>query len=148
MMKYSLEKRSLENLFTSIRSEMQAIMDVRGMNATGRTRESITYEIRETRGFLRGPEHIEYVERGRGPGKFPPLEPIKDWCIAKGIPVEAAYPIATIIAREGTKLFKNKEKSGILSKTLTKARLDTFIKEYLENKGTEIRGRYAEMFKD
>lgn len=42
-----------------------------------------------------------YVDGGRRPGGFPPLERIREWCRVKGIPVRAAYPIARRIAEEG-----------------------------------------------
>lgn len=42
--------------------------------------------------------------RGGGGGSFADgLESIKDWCRAKGIPVEAAYPIFISILKNGTR---------------------------------------------
>lgn len=147
-MSKTLEERTLSSLFSSIETEMKGIMQARGMNATGRTRDSIRYEVRGNKGTLFGAEHLEFVERGRGPGKFPPIKEIEDWCIAKGIPVEAAYPIATIIARKGTQLHRRGEKSGVLSKTITDKRIKLYVGEYLKEKGTEIRGKYADLLKD
>lgn len=127
---------------------MFAIMDARNMNATGRSKSMIEYKVKDNKGILYGPDHIEFMERGRKPGGFPPLKGIQDWCIAKGIPVEAAYPIALTIAKKGTVLHRRGEKSGILSKTITPRRLEAFAKDYLEEKGTELRGRYASLLKD
>ena len=43
------------------------------------------------------------VSDGRSPGRFPPIDELKDWCAIKGIPEEAAYPIARSIAKNGTR---------------------------------------------
>jgi hypothetical protein len=46
-------------------------------------------------------EYGKYVDEGRLPGKFPPLDAIKEWCQVKGIPESAAFPIAKSIAENG-----------------------------------------------
>jgi hypothetical protein len=46
-------------------------------------------------------EHGEFVERGRRPGKFPPISNISDWARVKGIPQSAVFPIARKIAEVG-----------------------------------------------
>lgn len=46
-------------------------------------------------------EHGIYVDQGRRPGKQPPLSNIREWCSSKGIPQDAAYPIARHIGRFG-----------------------------------------------
>ena len=43
----------------------------------------------------------QYVDKGRRPGSMPPISAIEDWCSIKGIPKEAAYPIAKSIERKG-----------------------------------------------
>lgn len=45
-------------------------------------------------------EYAPYVEFGTRP-HFPPLDAIREWCVVRGIPVSAAYPIARAIARRG-----------------------------------------------
>ena len=44
-----------------------------------------------------------FVERGRGPGKQPPVDAIRRWTVHKGIDPAAAYPIARAIGRRGTR---------------------------------------------
>lgn len=44
-----------------------------------------------------------WVERGRGPGRMPPLDAIRRWTRYKGINPDAAFPIARKIGREGTR---------------------------------------------
>lgn len=45
--------------------------------------------------------YAPYVEFGTSP-HFPPLEPIRAWCRSRGIPEEAAFPIARAISERGT----------------------------------------------
>lgn len=45
--------------------------------------------------------YAPYVDKGRRPGKMPPLDNIRQWCRVRNIPEVAAYPIALKIAREG-----------------------------------------------
>lgn len=144
----TIEERKIDGFLSSVRTEMFAIMDRRNMNATGRSRAMIEYNVQDNKGILLGPDHIEFMERGRKPGGFPPLKEIQDWCIARGIPVQAAYPIALTIAKKGTLLHRRGERTGILSSTITPKRLEAFAKEYLEEKGIEILGRYAAQLKD
>jgi len=54
-------------------------------------------------------EYASYADKGRRPGRMPPVDAIKAWCRVKGIPENAAYPIALKIAREGTIQFKKNE---------------------------------------
>lgn len=42
------------------------------------------------------------VEEGRGPGKMPPIEPLRLWAARVIGDADAAYPIARKIANEGT----------------------------------------------
>jgi hypothetical protein len=46
-------------------------------------------------------DYGKYVDAGRLPGKFPPLDAIKDWCKVKDIPESAAFPIAKSIKENG-----------------------------------------------
>lgn len=46
-------------------------------------------------------QYAPYVEFGTRP-HWPPIEAIEEWCEVKGIPVEAAFPIARKIAERGT----------------------------------------------
>ena len=48
------------------------------------------------------PEYGIFADRGRGPGKMPPEEPILEWMNSKGIDTKAVYAIRRKIGREGT----------------------------------------------
>lgn len=71
--------------------------------------ENVTVTVGELEVSLHLPEYWYYIEHGRGPGKFPPIEAIQNWMTAKHIvPREdrtvpqVSYLIARKIAKEGT----------------------------------------------
>jgi len=46
-------------------------------------------------------EYSNWVDKGRGPGKQPPLNIIQEWANRKGLPAKSAYPIARNIGLFG-----------------------------------------------
>lgn len=46
-------------------------------------------------------KHAPFIEFGTSP-HFPPIDKIRAWCVRKGIPVGAAFPIARAISERGT----------------------------------------------
>lgn len=51
-------------------------------------------------------DYIQFIETGRRKGaKFPPVKPIIDWCVAKGLPTDNStiFLIRRAIARDGIK---------------------------------------------
>lgn len=71
--------------------------------------ENVTVTVGDLEVSLHLPSYWYYIEHGRGPGKFPPIEAIQNWMTAKHIvPREdrtvpqVSYLIARKIAREGT----------------------------------------------
>jgi hypothetical protein len=46
-------------------------------------------------------DYLKFVDEGRSPGKFPPIDAIKDWVGTKGIDESAAWPIAHKIFKFG-----------------------------------------------
>lgn len=50
-----------------------------------------------------GAEWAKYVDEGRAPGSFPPVDEIETWCLAVNIPPEAAWAIAMKIWKKGIK---------------------------------------------
>jgi len=98
---------------------LRATMKQKDRNATGRTRDSLYYNWNGSKKELLiiGPDHFRYVDQGREPGKMPPLDRIIEWCIARSIPQELAFPIARSIAKKGAP--KDKNKINVVSETLT-----------------------------
>jgi hypothetical protein len=75
--------------------------------ASGKLHATIGYEVNQTGSVMElivsADEVIKYIEGGRRPGKMPPVKAIRDWCVVKGIPTRAAYPIARSIGEKGIK---------------------------------------------
>lgn len=75
--------------------------------ASGRLYKSLRLEVQDSLDELSllvyEEDYGKYVDAGRGPGKMPPLEAIREWTRLKGIPERAAWPIARKIARVGTR---------------------------------------------
>lgn len=75
----------------------------------GNLSKPITYVVGDLEITLNLPEYAYYVEHGRGPGKYPPLQAIENWVEVKHIVPrqdytvkQVSYLIARKIAREGT----------------------------------------------
>lgn len=82
-----------------------------GMKASGQWLDSLEVEASETNARIYGEDYTEYLVNGREPGKFPPIDAIKQWIDDKGIvsdiPVSSlAFLIARKIANEGTEYYK------------------------------------------
>lgn len=75
--------------------------------ATGNLINSFSYEVRDFITNIKIDYYYEfygrYVESGRKPGKFPPIQAIRNWARVKGIDESLAYPIARKIYKFGIK---------------------------------------------
>jgi hypothetical protein len=90
-------------------SDMIEILRNSNAYASGKLASSLSFEFREDAGILsldlKGAPYLEYVLNGRRTGGQPPLSAIQKWTQMKGLPEEAAYPIARKIGRFGIKPF-------------------------------------------
>jgi hypothetical protein len=116
-------------------------MDAEDRNATGKSKSSIqAINVTGSTGQLVGAQYIEYVFKGRAPGRMPPLNQIIDWCNARGIPRGVAWVIAKNIAESGTKLWQSKR--NIFDEIITPEKVDAFVdsvaKIYTARLKTEI----------
>ena len=100
-------RRVLESWGDDVLSSMRNILSTNGKIASGNLISSLKYEITFNGTNLdiefQMPEYGEFVDRGRKPGKMPPISSIQQWTQIKGIPQKAAFPIAKKIAKEGIK---------------------------------------------
>lgn len=96
---------NVDKIAQEIIDGLKATMDSKGRTATGQSNASLYAEFDEGNMMLRimGADHWQYIERGRpAGGEKPPYSRILEWCIAKGIPKEAAWAIRTNIAKYGS----------------------------------------------
>ena len=113
------------NYLEQVKSEIEEIAVSKNMVATRRTLNSLQVIPSDTGGKLVAAEHIIYLEDGRGPTsptgpymKSPDgkslTETIAAWIDAKGLDLNP-YAVAKKIHKEGTKLYRQGGKSGVLS---------------------------------
>lgn len=152
----SLEYTAIQNLLSSMEKEMKGIIQSRNMSASGEAESLIEFRVSENaggaKGILYGPDYIEFMERGRGPGKFPPLGVIEKWIEAKGIQADIsnkslAFLIGRKIAEEGSVLHRSGQRSGILSKVITPERISTFTRDYTNTRTTRIKKELSKLIK-
>ena len=87
--------------------DCREILQEKAPFATGFLTGHIDYEVvqrgTEIELVFNFPFYAKFLEWGRPPGKMPEVDIIRDWCLVKGIPIEAAYPIAKMIGKIGTR---------------------------------------------
>lgn len=99
----------LKELLTTYASQVAAEMRTRlsGYDkiATGKLIKSIRGTVQEEDGdpvvVFSMLEYGIYVDKGRKPGKMPPVSKIREWCKVRGIEESAAFPIARAIGERG-----------------------------------------------
>lgn len=99
-------KEILQYLGNSIVGDMRALIELNGAIASGWLIDSISSKVFKNKDDVYSLSfsylfYGKFVDRGRRPGKMPPVDDIREWCRLKGIPQEAAWPIAVKIGREG-----------------------------------------------
>jgi hypothetical protein len=106
----SIESKILDvlNKFgVEITSDIQNVLQNNRAIATGDLYRSIDYKIVQKKGeyklVISYLDYGEFVLKGRKPGTPPPYKAILKWTQFKGIPKEAAYPIAKSIGKKGIK---------------------------------------------
>jgi hypothetical protein len=75
--------------------------------ASGSLVNSINYRLQDTANgvnlILLADDYLKYVDRGRKPGTYPPIQAIQKWVAIKGIPKQAAWAIRQNIFKFGIK---------------------------------------------
>ncbi|WP_026463654.1 hypothetical protein [Adhaeribacter aquaticus] len=121
------------------------------MNASGKTAESVRFEV-STEGLkVYALKHIFVVETGRKAGKFPPISVIRQWIDDKPIIPKGkisknslAFLIARSIAKKGTVLHQMGGKSGILTNVINQERLSKLKNQLLFELNTVFRSTLLE----
>jgi len=75
--------------------------------ASGSLVNSINYRLQDTANginvILLANDYLKYVDQGRKPGTYPPIQAIQRWVAIKGLPKQAAWAIRTNIFKFGIK---------------------------------------------
>ena len=97
--------------------------------ASGALVNSINFKLKETAEqiliILESNDYLEWVDKGRKPGKYPPLKAISEWARLKGISQDAVFPIAKKIFKFGI------EPTNVIQDTIKEIETSpTFRKRY------------------
>ena len=104
-------------LVERLNEDIRQTLAAKKIDNTKEAANSLRIDVDEQRERVRslGVFYIYFLDVGRKPGKFPPVDVIEEWARTK--PVEAnPYLVARKIAREGTEIYKNRSKGLELDK--------------------------------
>ncbi len=118
-----------------------------GKKASGALINSLDFRLKETANeiliVLQANDYLEYVDKGRKPGKFPPIKAISKWTSLKGIPQSAAFPIAYNIFKFGIK------PTNVIDKTIKEIMTSpTLAKKYEDEMVENVEKIIFEQFKN
>lgn len=91
--------------------EIKDTLSRKGIDTTGRASSSLRINVDEQKNSFQsiGVDYIEALDKGRGPGKFPPPDVIRQWVVNKPVTINP-FIVGRKIAREGTEIFKDNSK--------------------------------------
>ncbi len=103
----------LEDIGNELIEEIRKRLSGKGINNTGNASRSLNTKATNIKLEIRGDRYIGALDEGRSPGKFPPVDAIRDWVAQKlGISGNEnnsiAYLVGRKIANEGTSIYQNK----------------------------------------
>lgn len=81
--------------------------------ASGELVKSLSWRVKDNALEFVAAPYITYVDGGRKPGSYAPINEIKKWCRLKSIPESAAYAINKNIFKRGIR------PTGVLSKSMS-----------------------------
>ena len=108
-------KDILEEIGNELIEEIRKRLSDKGINSTGTASRSLNTKATDTKLEIKGLRYIGALDKGRSPGRFPPVDAIRDWVSQKlGISGNEnnsiAYLIGRKIANEGTSIYQDKSK--------------------------------------
>lgn len=86
---------------------LTALLKKKGKVGSGALINSLDYRIQESANqisiIIQSNDYLKFVDEGRKPGSYPPIQAISKWATLKGISQEAVFPIARSIYKFGIK---------------------------------------------
>lgn len=122
---------------TNLKSEIQAVMASKNLDNTGEASQSLEISGNQ----LIGLDYIFYLDKGRSPGKFPPVQNLRDWVESKlGLSSKESKSVAFLIGRkmanEGSGIYRNNAK-GLQLELLVNNMLEDLTKELPDEAAAE-----------
>jgi len=112
-------------------------------NVTGKMSQSLGYRIDENGLTIFSSEkYFTVLETGRKPGKMPPISAIEEWVKNKPVasdinPRSLAFLIARKIGEEGSLLYRQGGKSGVISDFINDQKIKEDLIDLLDEKFRE-----------
>lgn len=126
-------QQTIEGIRNNIKTKQ--VTKYGAMNASGKMADSLGYRI-DSKGLVifSSEKYFTVIETGRKPGKRPPISAIEQWIKDKPVasdinPRSLAFLIARKIGEEGSLLYRQGGRSGVISDFIN----DTKIQEDLIN---------------
>ena len=98
-------------------NEIKDDLSSKGIDDTREAANSIRVETSEQGTKISiasiGIDYLYYLDQGRGPGKFPPVDKIEAWVANKPVDINP-FLVGRKIAREGTTIFRDHSKGIML----------------------------------
>jgi hypothetical protein len=102
-----LSDKQLENFASQYVDVLKQNLIKKGKVASGNLVKSLDYRVSKVMNEpiieIISNEYLQWVDKGRRPGKYPPIKPIANWARIKGIDAKAVFPIARNIFKFGIK---------------------------------------------
>jgi len=144
------DSQILQNEFESLKADLVAKHIELGMPASGKWERELSVEVTRLKAIIYGTPYTEQLVNGREPGKFPPVDLIRQWILDKNIPFlgkitlsSLAFLIARKIAKEGTNYFKQGG-TDLVEAVITPERvqkiIDSVSEFYINSFTTQITG--------
>ena len=113
--------KTTEKHLNLLKQEIDAVLTRKNIDNT----QSAANSLEVVGNKLIGNSYIYYLDQGRGPGKFPPVNNIRDWVRQKLNIEEAkvngvAFLVGRKIATEGTAIYNDKSKGIELDNLIDK----------------------------
>ena len=117
-----------------------------GKDSSGRLVKSIKYKLKketeEIKIIIESAKYLDYVDRGRKPGKYPPIKEIAKWARVKGISPQAVFPIARSIFKFGIK------PTNIIQKTIKDLESPTYVSKIEKEVAKNIENKLVKEIED
>jgi len=113
--------------------DLKSEFDKKRLNDTGGAKDSLSYRVEGNKIIIEGLARVLFLEFGRRPGKFPPIDVIQAW-VERKLNVEpdksrgVAFVIARKIAEQGTDILTNRAK-GLQIELVLSDISDRFLSE-------------------
>lgn len=117
-LEYNFTKKLFDRIGREFIEELKKELKLLGKSASGNLINSLNYKVTQVNDSfyieIIAADYLKFVDKGRKPGKMPPIKAIKPWVEMKGIKIigknqkvltseSAAYLIARSIGEDGIK---------------------------------------------